>query len=146
MRADEVVGVLPVVDQRVQLLDAAGQIGAGVEFVAPRAVASFDAAVELRHAWRQHVELDVFGFAGGFELGHEFGAAVDLDGFKREGQIGLELVEEQRRGRGRGAIVCLAHGPFGDRAVAGEMSDGLAGHEPDVDGIDLHDLTGFFRL
>lgn len=52
MWADEVVGLLPVVDQRVQLLDGAGQVGAGVELAAPRAIASLDVAVELRHARR----------------------------------------------------------------------------------------------
>jgi hypothetical protein len=146
MRSNEVVGFLPVFDEWVQLLDGGRQIGAGIELVAPRAVAAFDAAVELGHARRQDVELDILGLAGGFELGHELGAAIDLDALELEGQVGFQLIEEQRGGSGGGAIVGSADGPLRDRAIAGEVANGLGRGEPDVDRIDLHDLAGFFGL
>lgn len=77
---------------------------AGVEFVAPGAVGAFDAAVEHGRPGRQDVELEALGLAGVLELGHELGAAIDLDGADREGQFGEQLVEEA----GGGAAV-----PFG---------------------------------
>ena len=112
MWTNEVVGFLPVGDERVELLDRAGQIGAGIELVAPGAVASLDAAVELGRAWWQHVEFDFPPLALGLELGHELRSAIDLDGLDGERHIGLELVEEQRCGRGGGAVAGFGHGPF----------------------------------
>ena len=59
MRSDEVVGVLDVVDVRIQFPDQSGQIGAGIELVSPGAIASFDDVIELRPTRRQHIELAV---------------------------------------------------------------------------------------
>ena len=75
-----VVAVLEGVDERIELVDAGWQIVDGVELVAPRAVASLDRAVDLGALGRQHEELDGSALAGVLELGHELGAAIDLDG------------------------------------------------------------------
>src|SRR5947199_8888277 len=73
-----VVEVLEGVDPLGELLQIQRQIVAGVELVAPSAVAAFDRAVELGRARRQDVERQLGVPTGEFELGHEFGAAVDL--------------------------------------------------------------------
>ena len=116
MWTDEVVGALPLGDEGIELFDGRRQVGCGVEFVAPGAVATFDGAVEFGGTRRQHVELDVALLAGGFKFGHELGAAVDLDGLDGERHFGLKLGEEESRGFGGGAVSRLGNGPFGDRA------------------------------
>ena len=70
------------------------QVVAGVELVAPRALGAFDGAVELGPFGRQHEQHEALVFAGLFELGHELGAAVDLDSFDRKREGGEQLVEE----------------------------------------------------
>jgi hypothetical protein len=41
------VGILPVAGERVERFDGGWEFGAGVEFIAPCAVETFDAAVDL---------------------------------------------------------------------------------------------------
>ncbi len=79
--------------------------------------------------------------AGRFELGLELGSAVDLDGLDGEGHVGEHLVEEACGRDCGGAVAGLADGPFGDRAIGGEVLDGLAGSEVDEDGVDLHEAA-----
>ena len=57
-----------------------------------------------------------------FEVGHELGAAVDLDAVDLEGHVGDELVEEGGGEVGGGAACDAGDGPFGDRIVGGEVA------------------------
>ena len=81
VRADVVVEVLVVGEGGRGLAD--GEFAAvGVpELGACGGVAALDAAVEFEGPWRQDEEWEVDVTAGGVEIGHEFGAAVDLDEF-----------------------------------------------------------------
>jgi hypothetical protein len=45
--------------------------GAGAEFIAPCAVATFDAAIELGGSGRQDMEVDLAALTLGFEVGDE---------------------------------------------------------------------------
>lgn len=53
-----VVEVLVALEDRVELVDAGGEVVGFVELVAPSAVAAFDGTVHLRRAGRQDVEGD----------------------------------------------------------------------------------------
>jgi hypothetical protein len=100
------------------------QVVAGVELVSPYALGALDTAIELRGFGRQHEERDALVFAGLLELGHEFGTAIDLDGFQRDGECGAPIVE----GRSP-AVAAEGFGgrETGDRIVGGELVDGLVG-------------------
>jgi hypothetical protein len=80
VRPEVVVEVLEGIDVSGDLVEVVGQVDDGVKFVSPGAVASFDGAVELWRARRQDIEGDGLCGAGVLELGHELGAAVDLNG------------------------------------------------------------------
>lgn len=81
---------------------------------------------QSRRVARPDVEPEGAFFAFGFEFGHELGAAVDLDGFDLEVHLGLQLVEEQRSCGSGGAAIGFGDGPFGDRAIGGELPDRTA--------------------
>lgn len=77
--ADVVVGVLPTAQVMGEAGDSRGGVRAVVELLAVGTVGTFDAAVELGAAGREFEEQDAVVAAGILELGHELGAAVDLD-------------------------------------------------------------------
>ena len=76
MRPKVVVEMLEGVDMFSDFGDVAGQVDNGVEFVAPSAVASVDAAAELRRSWRQDIEGNGLCRTRLLEFSHELGAAV----------------------------------------------------------------------
>lgn len=104
-----------------------------VELVSPCAIAAFDRSVELGRSGRQDVAGEALVLGGLLELGHELGAAVDLNGLDGKQLIGGDLVEEAGGGLGGDAF----RRPFGDRIVGGEVSDRLGLGQVDVDGVDL---------
>jgi hypothetical protein len=53
-----VVEVLEAVEDRVDFVDAAGELVDGVELIAPGAVAALDGSIHLRTLGRQDVEAD----------------------------------------------------------------------------------------
>ena len=53
-----IVSVGEGVDEGLEFVDAAGQVVCGVEFVSPRGLGAFDAAVEVGTFWRQDHELE----------------------------------------------------------------------------------------
>ena len=69
------------------------------------AVAALDGAVELRSLGRQHVEGEALVGAGLFEVGHELGAAVDLDACDLEGVASAMSLSRKPRGGPAMALV-----------------------------------------
>lgn len=63
---------------------------------------SFNVAIELGRAWRQHEEPDAALLAGGFEAGGKFAAAVDLNGTNGKGHALLRVGQNLRGTRGGG--------------------------------------------
>jgi hypothetical protein len=120
-----VVEMLEGLDVGGELLEGERQLMAGVELVAPAAIAALDGApgsspgraIEFGRSGRQDEQPDAALGAGGLELGHELAAAVDLDGVERERQLGREPVEEQLGGLGGGAVERGGDGPPGDRVT-----------------------------
>jgi hypothetical protein len=104
-----VVEVLEGLDAMSDFVDWHRRIGAGIELVAPCAVATFDGAVEFGRSRRQAVKGQVLIGAGlfelGHELGHELGAAIDLDGFD-----GIEHLFEDGRKSAAFLAVARLHG------------------------------------
>src|SRR5690606_24899280 len=137
-----VVAVLEGVDERIELVEAVGQVVDGIELITPGAVAALDGAVELGAFGGQDVEGDGALSAGVLELGHELGSAVHLDSVDLEGHVGDELVEEGCGGGGGGSGIGLGDGPLGDGVVGGEVLEVLAGGQGDGEGVELDDLAG----
>lgn len=90
---DVVVGMLPGAQFAPEAGHGRGGIRAVVElfFVGP--VRPFDSAVELWAMRWQDEEQDSARFTGSLEVGHELGAAIDLDGANREGCTRHEVAE-----------------------------------------------------
>ena len=92
VRADVVVGVLPVEEVGSEAGDGGRGLGAVVELLPVGTVGAFDAAVELGTARRETKEQDALLLAGVFELAHELGAAIHLDRFDDEGSASNQVV------------------------------------------------------
>jgi hypothetical protein len=103
-----VVEVLEGADHLGDFVDARWEIGAGVELVAPGSIATLDSSVELWRSGGQDVEGQVLVGAGLLELGHELGAAVDLNGFDGIGHLFEDRVEELGGVFGRARLHGLA--------------------------------------
>src|SRR5215203_2294462 len=97
-----------VVDAELEVLEAGGEVFDAVELVAPRALGSFDVAVELGSLRREDEEAQAALSARALELGPELRPAIDLDPLDAEWRLGEELVEEGARAERGGAA--------GDRA------------------------------
>ena len=116
-----------------------------MELVSPCAVGALDGAVEFGGSRRQDVEREVFVGAGLLELGHELGAAVDLDGFDGVGHLEENLVEKAGGVPGGGLFAGSGDGPFGEGIVGVEVLDGHAGQRMDRKRVDLDDVAGLFE-
>jgi len=69
-----------------------------------------------------------------------------LDRLDPERHLGDELVEEGCGGlRGR-SVIGFGDGPFGDRAIGGEVLDRLGWGEIDEQGVELDEAAGLCRL
>ncbi len=141
-----VIEVLECLDHLGDFVDAQWQVGAGVELIAPSAVASLDGSIELWRSGGQDIEGQVFVGAGLLEFGHELGASVDLNGFDGIGHLFEDGVEEIGGVFGVGPFAGPGDGPFGERIVGVEMLDGDAGQRVDREGIDLDDVAGLFEV
>src|ERR1700690_1968812 len=71
VRAVVVIEVLEGLDHLGDFVDARGEVGAGIELIAPGSIAAFDGSVELWRPRREDVEGQVLVGAGLLELGHE---------------------------------------------------------------------------
>ncbi len=132
------VVIVPVgegVDERLELIDAGGQVIGGVELVSPGRLGALDASVEVGPLGRQDDEFEAFVAAVVFEDRHELGSAVDLDPLDLEGRAGEELVEQVLGGAGGCGGRDMADRPFGDRIVGGEVFDRPVGTDIDEEGI-----------
>ena len=126
-----VVEVLEGLDHWGDFVDSHGEVGAGVELVAPGSVTALDGSIELWRPRREDVEGQVLVGAGLLELGHELGASVDLDGFDGIGHLHEDGVEELGGGFCGGPCAGPGDGPFGERIVGVEVLDGDAGQRID---------------
>ncbi len=98
MWTDGVVDVLPLMEGGGEASDAGMSGSPFVKLLGVRAVAAFDATVELRTPGRENEELDATRAAGFLELRHEFTAAIDLEGLHGKGHP----VEHRRKSEARG--------------------------------------------
>jgi hypothetical protein len=62
-----------------------------IEFFGVGTLGSFNVAIELGRAWRQHEEPDAALLAGGLEAGGKFTASVDLNGPNGKGHALLQV-------------------------------------------------------
>ena len=108
----------------------------GPEFGPGGVVGALDAAVGLWGSWREDEEWKLEVATCGFELGHELGAAVDLDGLD-PGVLGEQRFEESAGVAGGGAGEDEAEHELGGRADGAELLGGLSvagdGHVVDLD-------------
>ena len=108
----------------------------GPEFGPGGVVGALDAAVGLGGSWREDEKWELEVSACGFELGHELGAAVDLDGLD-PGVLGEQRFEESAGVAGGGAGEDEAEHELGGRADGAELLGGLSvagdGHVVDLD-------------
>src|SRR3989304_2498551 len=85
VRPVAVVNVLPSAKKLVDLGEGGGRCETVVELLLVGPLGTLDVAVELGRARWKDKEFDAALAAGVLELGHELGAAVDLDRSHREG-------------------------------------------------------------
>src|SRR4030066_1612035 len=97
-----VMDILPSAKKLVDLGERGDRCETVVELLLVGALGTLDVAVELRGAGWKDEEFDAALAAGVLELGHELGAAVDLDRSDREGQALEDRIQETRRGGRRG--------------------------------------------
>jgi hypothetical protein len=104
-------------------------------------------AVELGGAWREDEELQITPLTGGFELAHELGAAVHLNGPDGEGRALLEGGQEVGGGAGSGYGVDLNHIPARYDVAGGELLEDEARQGSQVQGVQLHQVArGVHRI
>jgi hypothetical protein len=121
-------------------LDVSGPIGVGL--VPSGSIATLDGAIHFLETWEARRRPGFSVGAGLFELGHELGTSIDLDGFDGERHVSQHLVEEEcRRSEGR-AVESFGDGPFGDRIVGGGVLDGFVGGGNEEAGIELNEASG----
>ena len=136
MWSDGVVEVLELGEGGRSLGDGEFAGVEGPEFGPGGVVGALDAAVGLWGSWREDEEWELEVAACGFELGHELGAAVDLDGLD-PGVLGEQRFEESAGVAGGGAGEDEAEHELGGRADGAELLGGLSvagdGHVVDLD-------------
>ena len=86
-----------------------------LELLGMGAVGALDGAVEFGRTRGKHKQMQAALLAGEFELGGEFGAAIDLHRPDGKGHAVLQGIEELSCGLGGGASVSLDHVPAGDQ-------------------------------
>ena len=97
--------------------------GSGVEFFFEDAVSALDTPVILGFFGGQDEQGDAEGLAVFFEIGHEFGPAVDLDGHDIKRQFIFDFTQEFFCGSAGGVAVNLGEYGFGDVVVHLEVFD-----------------------
>ena len=83
-----------------------------IKLVATGGMGALDAAVQLGRSGWQHIQRNVQLLAGGFELGPELAAAIDLDRLDLERRLLLEVVQKVRGAK------CVAQSAVAQSAVA----------------------------
>lgn len=137
-----VVGVLPATEVALEAGDGGSGVGAVVEFFAVGAVGPLDATVELGAAGWEFDEEDALLLAGVLEAGHEFRAAVDLDGADRKRAAFDECLQCFRGEVGGGVGGNRRHGPAADDINGGELLEDDPWLRTDIHRIYLDDVAG----
>lgn len=102
MRADRVVRVLPPTEFGGESRDGPGTGGDLIELLGMGALSAFDRAIEFRTTRREGKEPDLALLTGGFKVGEELRAAIDLNGPNGKGDPRLQGVEKLRQPLGSG--------------------------------------------
>lgn len=113
-----------------------------IELLGVGAVGAFDGAVEFRRTWWKYEQAQAALLTGGFELGGELAAAIDLHRANGKGHAVQHGLEELGGGEGGGASVGLNHVPARDHIAGGELFEDHAGQGTHVESIDLHQIAG----
>lgn len=92
-----------------------------IEFFGVGTLGSFNVAIELGRAWRQHEEPDAALLAGGLEAGGKFAAAVDLNGPNGKGHALLQVGQKLHGTRGGGLPIDREDIPARDEIAGGEL-------------------------
>jgi len=140
--AEGVVDVLPFAQGGVHFGERGGELDDLVKLFPVGAVGTFDVPVQFGGARGQHEELDAAVLASLLELGHEFGAAVYLDGPDREGHALKDRIQEAGRCVSSGTVVRLQYLPAAVDVAGGEVLEAEAGEELNVYSVDLDDVPG----
>ena len=113
--------------------------GSGVKFFLENAVSAFDTPVILGFFGGQDEQGDAEGLAFFFELGHEFGPAVDLNRHDGKRELLFDFTQEFFGGSAVGVAIDLGQYGFGDVVVHLEVFDCDAifadGHVVDLDQV-----------
>ncbi len=107
MRAHGVVYLFPLAQFAVEFFHLQGTNRDLVELLGVGAVGTFDRAIEFGRARGKDEQAQAALLTGGFELGGELAAAVDLHRTDGKGHAVQQGVEELSSGRGGGASVGL---------------------------------------
>src|SRR3990172_5418959 len=145
VRPVAVVNVLPFAEELADLVEGGGRGETVVELLLVGPLGTLDVAVELGRARRKDEEFDAALAAGVLELGHELGAAVDLDRPHGGGHALADGIQEAGRGVSRGVAMCLQDLPAGEDVAGGEVLEREPGEEGDVSGVHLDDGAGVIR-
>jgi hypothetical protein len=97
--------------------------GFGVEFFFKDAISALDTPVILGFFGGQDEQSDAEGMAVFFELGHEFGPAVDLDGHDGKREFLFDFTQKFFCGSAGGVAIHLGEDGFGDVVVHLEVFD-----------------------
>src|SRR3989304_5400771 len=119
VRPVAVVNVLPFAEELADLGERGDRCETVVELPLVGPVGTLDVAVELGRARRKDEEFDAAFAAGVLELGHELGAAVDLDRPHWEGHALEDGIQKAGRGVSRGAAMGLQDLPAGEDVAGG---------------------------
>jgi len=110
------------------------------------ALSPLDGAVEFRASRGEHEESDVSFLTGSFESGSELAATVDLERPDGEGHSFFDLIEKGGGRRGGGTAMGLKDVPTGDNIARGEVLEHDARQGPDIQGVQLDQITGYASL
>ncbi len=139
-----VMVVLMLVAFKFQIERADIQIAAvkRIKLVAAGAIGAFHTTVQFGRSGRQHIQRDVEFLTGGFELGHELAAAIDLDRLDLERQLLLEILQKARGAKCSGSGIGAHEAQSGGRTGGFELLDRKAGVDMHAHVIDLDHLSG----
>lgn len=111
-----------------------------------RAIEPLDAAVQFGGTRWQHGERHPPLLAGRLDAGDALRSAVDLDGLDREGEAGVQLIEEGGGRARRGAGPHAEHGTARDHVNGRELAPRDPRLGPQVPGVALDQLARLRRL
>jgi hypothetical protein len=139
--ADIVIGLIPMLQLMVVILQAEGDILDLIELLPMGPVRPFHISLELRGSRRGLKELDAPLLAGLLEVLLELRATINLDGPDREGKLALEILQDQGgREAGRPSI-SAGDIPARDQIPGRELPAPIFTLQSDLEGIQLDQIA-----